>query len=177
VALIALWKSQSITILPNSNQILQRHLLGWLEERGFLRPRAYANSIDKDEVSMTRDDVEAISVLFGELVHRKLFSFPDYLTRMTSFGQGSWSSPKPESGSSMRSESPNPAACAFPDHLELLRNLPLWDKISEQLLSQRKIVLHGIRARKTTEDAMEKGIRTELRRVVPIFFNGMSHFE
>lgn len=153
--------------------MLQRHLLAWLEERGFLRPKSYSNFSESSEVSMTKEDVDAIAVLFGDLVRRKLFSFPDYLTRMASFGQGSAATPKSDHGSSSNmDESPGFPTALFPDHLELLRHLPLWDKISEQLLNQRKIVLHGIRAKKTSEDAMEKEIRAELRRVVPIFFNG-----
>lgn len=72
----------------------------------------------------------------------------------------------------MDNDTPKPPSIAPPDHLELLRHLPLWDRISEQLLNQRKIVLYGIRAKKTAEDAMEKEIRAEIRRVVPLFFNG-----
>jgi mediator of RNA polymerase II transcription subunit 12, fungi type len=177
-ALILAWKAQALRTIPNVNQFLQRQLLSWLEEKDLLRPYMHQSSmVPPSKVLFWRrganatGEMEAIALLFGDLVHRKLFSFSDYLTRMTSFGQGSAPSPT-KTDSSMDSVSPKTTAIPPPDHLELLRHLPLWDRISEQLLNQRKIVLYGIRARKTVEDAMEKEIRAEIRRVVPLFFNG-----
>jgi len=178
-ALISIWKAQAVRNIPNTSQFLQRQLLLWLEEKGFLRPYSHQGSVILPLKALfwrrgarAVGELEAISLLFGDLIHRRLFSFSDYLARMTSFGQGSAASPT-KTDSSMEGGSPKPSVVASPDHLGLLRHLPLWDKISEQLLNQRKIVLYGIRAKKTTEDAMEKEIRAEIRRVVPLFFNGL----
>lgn len=168
--LISVWKTQAVSVLPMAKQILQRYLLTWIEERGFLQPSVLSDSL-KEQVLSTKD-VEASAVLFGDLARRRLFSFSDYLTRMTGYGQGSTSTPRSEGGSNLIGGSPGYTIATPLGHLELLRCIPLWDKVSEQLLSQRKIVLYGIRARKTVEDAMEKEIRAELRRVVPLFFNG-----
>lgn len=179
--LISVWKSQAIRVVPNANHFLQRQLLSWLEEKDFLQPPLHRNAVPPLKALFWRrgqkalGELEAIALLFGDLVQRKLFSFSDYLTRMTSFGQGSMASPA-KSNSSMDSGSePTPSTSHSQDHLELLRYMPLWDKISEQLLNQRRIVLYGIRARKTTEDGKEKEIRAEIRRVVPLFFNGNLH--
>jgi hypothetical protein len=122
-------------------------------------------------------------LLFGELAHRRLFGFNDYLNRMTSFGRGS--SAKADTSPNLLNFSPSGNTpnlhghghghdCdVIPSHLELLRCIPLWDKISEQALNQRKIVLYGIRAKKTVEDVLEKEIRAEIRRILPLFFNGI----
>ena len=178
--LISVWKSQAVRILPNTNQFLQRQLLSWLEEKDFLRPYAHQSQAVPPLKALfwrrgvkAAGELEAVALLFGDLVHRRLFSFSDYLTRMTSFGQGSTSPAKSNiSMESGNNDSPAASSVVPQDHLELLRNMPLWDKISEQLLNQRRIVLYGIRARKTAEDAKEKEIRAEIRRVVPLFFNG-----
>lgn len=171
--LIFLWKAEAQSFLPQINQILQRNLLAWLDENGFLQPRQTSSYCADNKASNLRT-VEATSLLFGELTHRRLFGFNDYLNRMTSFGRGSTA--KSETPfTSTGSNAPTPYEVeAGPTHLELLRCIPLWDKISEQALNQRKIVLYGIRAKKTVEDVVEKEVRAEIRRILPIFFNGTS---
>ncbi|CAG7850845.1 SubName: Full=Uncharacterized protein {ECO:0000313/EMBL:CCA73079.1} [Serendipita indica DSM 11827] len=172
-ALILLWRQSVATVVPNVGQTLQRHLLTWLEGRGLVRPLAEIADSSLGDSPEEVEKMNATLTLFGELVHRRLFSFSDYLTRMASFGQIS-SSP-PRGVSSSPAAMTTPGACtanALSRHLELLRCIPLWDKVSEQVLNQRKIVLYGIRARKTADDATEKEIRAEIRRVLPIFFNG-----
>jgi mediator of RNA polymerase II transcription subunit 12, fungi type len=176
-SLIQIWKGRSVSSVPNVSQTLQRHLLNWLEEQGFIRPKnlnelsgsypiIHRPSVQKPE------EIEATAVLFGDLVKRRLFSFSDYLTRMSFVGDSS--STKTDSGSSASPETPSlRPAVNMSKHLEIIRSIPFWDKVSEQILNQRRIALYGIRARKTYEDAMEKEIRAEIRRVVPLFFNGM----
>lgn len=41
------------------------------------------------------------------------------------------------------------------------------------MTSQRKVVLYGVRARKTPEDINEREIRKEIRAVLPELFGGM----
>ena len=171
--MLLLWRQSVASVIPNVGQTLQRHLLTWLEGRGLVRPLPGAADPGSEESSEQVEQTNATLTLFGELAYRRLFSFADYLTRMASFGQISTSPPRGVSSSPAAMTTPGVcAANPISPHLELLRSIPLWDKISEQLLNQRKIVLYGIRARKTVEDAMEKEIRAEIRRVLPIFFNG-----
>lgn len=196
--LITQWKAEAQPWVPHINQMLQRNLLAWLDENGFLQPRHSQPTVGSNSDPSAgpsfntcpnhgnqsneakAQGVEATGLLFGELAHRRLFGFNDYLNRMTSFGRGSSTKSDMTPHSFNSSTSPNTSmhghghdAEATPCHLELLRCIPLWDKISEQALNQRKIVLYGIRAKKTVEDVLEKEIRAEIRRILPLFFNGM----
>lgn len=58
-----------------------------------------------------------------------------------------------------------------------MRCIPLHHSTSA-LVSQRKVTLHGARARQTPEDCNEREIRKELRAVLPLLFGGVSahHF-
>ncbi|KAG8798021.1 RNA polymerase II mediator complex subunit [Serendipita sp. 398] len=172
-SLIALWKQRAIAAVPNTSQVLQRYLLAWLEEKGLLRPLLTTALKSPLSSGITREkgEMEAILSLFGDLVRRRLFSFSDFLTRMTSYGN----STSPQNGDTpdplQQGMSPFTMSTDF-DHLSLLRFIPLWEKVPDQVLSQRKIVLYGIRIKKTREDLTEKEIRAEIRGVLPVLFNG-----
>ncbi|KAG8811126.1 RNA polymerase II mediator complex subunit [Serendipita sp. 399] len=174
-SLVLLWKQRAIPVIPNTSQVIQRYLLGWLEEKGLLRPVRgnSAKSPLSSGIVSGKNEMEAILLLFGDLARRKLFSFSDFLTRMTSHGNSAF----PPSGELLDALQPGVNQLSMTaefDHLALLRFVPLWDKVPDQLLSQRKIVLYGIRVKKTWEDLTEKEMRAEIRRILPILFNGMT---
>ncbi|KAG8807594.1 RNA polymerase II mediator complex subunit [Serendipita sp. 399] len=174
-SLVLLWKQRAISVVPNTSQVIQRYLLGWLEEKGLLRPMRgnSAKSPLSSGIVSGKNEMEAILLLFGDLARRKLFSFSDFLTRMTSYGNSAF----PPSGELLDALQPGVNQLSMTaefDHLALLRFVPLWDKVPDQLLSQRKIVLYGIRVKKTWEDLTEKEMRAEIRRILPILFNGMT---
>ena len=54
----------------------------------------------------------------------------------------------------------------------LLADLPMWNG-NETVLRQRKVALHGIRARETEEDRSQRAMRAEVRHVLPNLFGGM----
>lgn len=56
-------------------------------------------------------------------------------------------------------------------HHRFLRWIPLFDS-TPALMYQRKVTLHGVRARETPEDVVEREIRKELRAVLPYLFSG-----
>lgn len=53
--------------------------------------------------------------------------------------------------------------------------IPLHNATSS-LIHQRKVILHGARARETPEDAIEKETRKEIRLVLPELFEGIVYF-
>jgi hypothetical protein len=57
-------------------------------------------------------------------------------------------------------------------HRNFLRWIPLF-KSTSSLISQRKLTLHGARARETPEDLNERKIRQEIRTILPELFGGL----
>ena len=56
-------------------------------------------------------------------------------------------------------------------HRKFLRCIPLHHSTSA-LVTQRKVTLHGARARETPEDLNEREIRKEIRAILPQLFGG-----
>lgn len=57
-------------------------------------------------------------------------------------------------------------------HRGFLRWIPLHN-ITSSLFHQRKLILHGARARETPEDVCEREMRREIRAVLPLVFGGV----
>ncbi|KAH9945672.1 hypothetical protein B0H21DRAFT_744154 [Amylocystis lapponica] len=97
----------------------------------------------------------AVSLLFGQLVKRGLFSYQKYIQRLIARG---------EPGLSFAQEVKS-------RHQSFLRWIPLHDSCSS-LINQRKVTLYGVRARETPEDLNEREIRREIRALLPELFGG-----
>ncbi|KZT00461.1 uncharacterized protein LAESUDRAFT_666096 [Laetiporus sulphureus 93-53] len=123
------------------DEYLQDQLFDWLD-----------CSADADN----SDNIPAVTLLFGQLVKRGLFSYQQYMQRLIARG---------EPGISYNQEGRS-------RHLELLRCIPLHSADSS-LISQRKVTLYGVRARETLEDTNEREIRKELRALFPELFGGI----
>ncbi|KAJ6602183.1 hypothetical protein B0H10DRAFT_2167359 [Mycena sp. CBHHK59/15] len=101
-------------------------------------------------------NLRAVAILFGKLVKEDLFSFARYIQRLVARG---------ETGLSYSEANGS-------RHRDFLRWIPLYNSTSS-LTSQRKVTLHGARARETPEDSHERDIRKEIRALLPELFNGV----
>ncbi|KAI6121312.1 hypothetical protein F5141DRAFT_1186585 [Pisolithus sp. B1] len=113
--------------------------------------------LDTSEVAAESGNLRGVSALFGKLVKDGLFDYASYLQRLVARGE----------------ESLSYAQSAVPGskHREFLRWIPLHSTTSS-LSHQRKVILHGARARETPEDLCERAMRREIRTVIPLVFGG-----
>ncbi|KAJ7668448.1 hypothetical protein DFH06DRAFT_1181718 [Mycena polygramma] len=119
----------------------------------FLRDQLF-DWIDTSDIAGEAQNLRAVAVLFGKLVKEDLFSYAGYIQRLVARG---------ESG----------IACSEIEgsrHRDFIRCIPLYNSTSS-LTSQRKVILHGARARETPEDLHEREIRKEIRALLPDLFN------
>ncbi|KAF8590944.1 hypothetical protein K439DRAFT_1120420 [Ramaria rubella] len=125
---------------PPPDEMLQDRLFDWL---------------DTSDVVLDESNLPAMTIMFGELVGRDIFSYSKYMQRLIARGEaGLLSNQNPPSR-----------------HRALLRSLPLWDP-SESLANQRKVALYGISYRASPEEARERELRRMLRACVPELFGG-----
>ncbi|KAJ6558511.1 hypothetical protein DFH09DRAFT_1486615, partial [Mycena vulgaris] len=110
--------------------------------------------LDTSEIADVHN-LRAVAILFGKLVKEDLFSYAGYIQRLVARGENGLSYSE-ASGSR---------------HRDFLRCIPLYHSTSS-LTSQRKVILHGARARETPEDLHEREIRKEIRALLPALFNG-----
>ncbi|KAJ3504486.1 hypothetical protein NMY22_g17908 [Coprinellus aureogranulatus] len=113
--------------------------------------------LDNSEIAGDPGNIRPIALLYGKLVKYDLFSYPNYIQRLIARG---------ESGLAC-GESPASR------HHHFLKWIPLFNT-TPSLMYQRKVTLHGVRARETPEDIVEKEIRKEMRAVLPYLFGGPS---
>ncbi|EMD32061.1 hypothetical protein CERSUDRAFT_162114 [Gelatoporia subvermispora B] len=111
--------------------------------------------LDTSDVAADPGNILSVSLLFGKLVKSGLFSYLEYVQRLIARG---------ETGLSVNEEKSS-------RHQQFLRWIPLHSSHSS-LISQRKVVLYGVRARDTPEDLIEREIRRELRALLPEVFGG-----
>ncbi|KAJ7755754.1 hypothetical protein DFH07DRAFT_490213 [Mycena maculata] len=111
--------------------------------------------LDTSDIAGDPQNLRAVANLFGKLVRDDLFSYAGYIQRLVARG---------ESGLSFFEDNGS-------RHRDLLRCIPLYNCTSS-LTSQRKVILHGARARETLEDLHEREIRKEIRVLLPELFNG-----
>ncbi|EPQ57624.1 hypothetical protein GLOTRDRAFT_137894 [Gloeophyllum trabeum ATCC 11539] len=111
--------------------------------------------LDDSEVAGDPENLRAIAWLYGGLAKHDLFSYAEYLQRLVSRGEQGLSDPEKPSR-----------------HRRFLRWIPL-QKSTPALVNQRKVILYGVRARETPEDAVEKQLRKEVRALLPELFDGM----
>ncbi|KAJ7782856.1 hypothetical protein B0H16DRAFT_1494639 [Mycena metata] len=111
--------------------------------------------LDTSDIAGDPQNLRAVAILFGKLVKDDLFSYAVYIQRLVARGESGLS--YSEVGGSR--------------HGDFLRCIPLYNS-TPSLTSQRKVTLHGARARETQEDIHEREIRKEVRALLPGLFNG-----
>ncbi|KAJ7128929.1 hypothetical protein C8R43DRAFT_1026393 [Mycena crocata] len=112
--------------------------------------------LDTSDIAGEPQNLGAVAILFGKLVKEDLFSYAGYIQRLIARGECHLAYSE---GDGSR-------------HRHFLRCIPLYNSTSS-LTSQRKVILHGARARETPEDAHEREIRKEIRTLLPELFNGV----
>ncbi|KAG5646821.1 hypothetical protein DXG03_002198 [Asterophora parasitica] len=116
--------------------------------------------LDSSETAGDPENIRAVSLLFGKLVKQELFSYASYIQRLIARGEAGLTFTEiPESR-----------------HRKFLWWMPL-SRSTSSLISQRKVILYGARAREVPEDAHEREIRREIRAVLPDVFGGTSDHE
>jgi mediator of RNA polymerase II transcription subunit 12 len=164
-------------------------LRAWLARAARRAPEAAARTLLQDRLFAFLDGADpgalglgAVALLFGELVKRGLFSYELYVQRLIARGERGLSfadvrflPPVPARGLTLffflfshMQEQPS-------RHREFLRWIPL-DRASAALVGQRRVLLHGVRARETPEEANERAMRAEIRPLFPEVFRGAFSF-
>ncbi|TFY65710.1 hypothetical protein EVG20_g5379 [Dentipellis fragilis] len=110
--------------------------------------------LDTRPVAGEAQNLEAVALLFGWLVKSELFSYALYVQRLIARCEPGLQS-SDEGGSR---------------HRNFLRWIPLY-KSNAATINQRKVTLHGVRARETPEDANEREMRREVRTLLPELFS------
>ncbi|KAJ2931312.1 hypothetical protein H1R20_g5848, partial [Candolleomyces eurysporus] len=127
---------------------------GHTSPENFLQDQLFA-WLDNSEVAGELGNIRSVALLYGRLVKYDLFSYPNYIQRLVARG---------ETG----------LACSeahLSRHHHFLRWIPLFNS-TPSLINQRKLALHGVYARETPEDIVEREIRKELRLLLPGLFSG-----
>ncbi|KAF7321446.1 Med12 domain-containing protein [Mycena kentingensis (nom. inval.)] len=109
--------------------------------------------LDTSEIAGDPHNLRAVCVLFGKLVKVDLFSYAGYIQHLIARG---------EPGLAVAEVCPS-------RHRDFLRCLPIWNT-TPSLTAQRKVTLHGVRARETPEDRHEREMRKEIRLLLPHLF-------
>ncbi|KAF8160920.1 hypothetical protein B0H34DRAFT_795767 [Crassisporium funariophilum] len=113
--------------------------------------------LDTSEVAGDASNIRDVALLYGKLVKHEVFSYASYIQRLIARG---------ETGLSY-------AESTGSRHRLFLSWVPLSNS-TLSLANQRKVTLHGARARETPEDVTEREIRKEIRAVLPDLFEGIS---
>ncbi|KAH8119597.1 hypothetical protein DFH11DRAFT_1501865 [Phellopilus nigrolimitatus] len=149
---------------PHAAVTLLRRWRDKTEERASRRDIASPTSVIQDELFNWLDtsekaanerELSAVSLLFGEMIQKDLFSYDRYIQRMIARG---------ETGLSFHEESGS-------RHRMFLRVIPLY-KSDPALVNQRRMTLYGVRARTIPEDEVEARLKNELRELLPEVFKG-----
>ncbi|PFH52051.1 hypothetical protein AMATHDRAFT_57831 [Amanita thiersii Skay4041] len=116
--------------------------------------------LDTCEAAGEKHNTKSVVMLYSLLIDHGLFHFPAYIQRLIARG---------ESGLSFTEDNES-------RHRAFVRCLPLLDS-DPSLISQRKVLLYGVRAREIPEETNERQIRKEIRGVLPCLFGGQSLIE
>ncbi|KIY71093.1 hypothetical protein CYLTODRAFT_419101 [Cylindrobasidium torrendii FP15055 ss-10] len=136
VTLLMKWRQRaSNRTIRRPDQFLQDELFKWL---------------DRSEVAADPKVISTVSMVFGKLVDKQLFSYDRYIQRLVA---------RSEPGLAVD----NPTESR---HRAFLRCIPVSDEA--QMLSRRNN-LYGVGRREVPEDANEKAMRKELRTILPLF--------
>ncbi|KAJ7039194.1 hypothetical protein C8F04DRAFT_1087468 [Mycena alexandri] len=111
--------------------------------------------LDTSDIAGDPQNLRAVAILFGKLVKDDLFSYAVYIQRLVARGESGLFYSEVDGSR----------------HGDFLRCIPLYNS-TPSLTSQRKVTLHGARARETQEDMHEREIRKEIRVLLPGLFNG-----
>ncbi|KAF9219563.1 hypothetical protein BS17DRAFT_760662 [Gyrodon lividus] len=115
--------------------------------------------LDTSEVAADGANLRSVAALFGKLVKDCLFDYSAYIQRLIARSEPGLSCSEPAESASR--------------HREFLRWIPVHNATSS-LSHQRKLTLHGARARETPEGICEREMRREIRAVLPLVFGGTS---
>ncbi|EGO25090.1 hypothetical protein SERLADRAFT_368519 [Serpula lacrymans var. lacrymans S7.9] len=148
ITLLRRWRER------NGNRAIRRDVSS---PEAFLQDQLF-DWLDSSDIAGEPGNLRSVAVLFGKFVKHELFSYANYVTRLIARGEPSLSYTQ-EPGSR---------------HRDFLRWIPIHE-LTPSLVNQRKVTLHGARARETPEDLSEREIRREIRAVLPIVFGGVSH--
>ncbi|THH13392.1 hypothetical protein EW146_g6819 [Bondarzewia mesenterica] len=141
------------------DELLQDLLFDWLDSSG---------------VAGEPENLHAVALLFGELVKRELFSYAKYIQRLIArcepglLYSAVWLAFAVEKSDihrlyvALKEEASR--------HRGFLRWIPLH-KSTSSIVNQRKVTLHGVRARETPEELNEREIRREIRLLIPGVFS------
>jgi mediator of RNA polymerase II transcription subunit 12 len=131
--------------------------------------------LDESELAGEEANLSSVASLFGKLVRDGLFQYAKYVQRLVARGEPGLSYTQVCRPVLRRISSLIPTALWFQEiesrHRKFLRCIPLHHSTSS-LVSQRKVTLHGARARETPEDLNEREIRKEIRAILPQLFGG-----
>ncbi|KDR75321.1 hypothetical protein GALMADRAFT_249351 [Galerina marginata CBS 339.88] len=111
--------------------------------------------LDTSDVAGDPNNIRYIALLYGKLVKHEIFSYASYIQRLIARGEAGLSNAQ------------GPAS----RHRLFLSWIPLFNS-TPSLIHQRRVTLHGARARDIPEDATEREIRREIRTVTPDLFEG-----
>ncbi|KAF9453917.1 hypothetical protein P691DRAFT_798859 [Macrolepiota fuliginosa MF-IS2] len=122
--------------------------------RDFLQDQLF-DWLDMSEVAGESKNLRDVALLYGKLVKQELFSYAKYIQRLIARG---------EPGLSF-------TETVESRHRQFLGWIPLHNSTFSEL-NQRKVTLHGFKARETPEDITEREIRKEIRLILPELFGG-----
>ncbi len=127
--------------------------------------------LDSSEIAADADNLHSVALVFGQLVKQGLFSYPQYIQRLIARGEQGLDYTQVSKKliivlSRLRATQENESR-----HRSFVRWIPLYES-SSSLIAQRKVTLYGARARETPEDINERGIRKQIRLLLPELFGG-----
>lgn len=139
------------------NEVIQDELFDWL---------------DDNEYAGEAGNLPAVSLLFGELIEKGLFSYDQYIQRVIARGETGLSFSE-VSIPIQYSRAPADISWKEPGsrHRNFLRVIPLY-KSDPALVNQRRMALYGVRARTIPEDQIEANLKKEIRHLLPEVFDG-----
>jgi mediator of RNA polymerase II transcription subunit 12 len=128
--------------------------------------------LDSSDVTGEIDNIRAVSLLFGKLIKHELFSYASYIQRLIARGEPGLSYAEVRDLFAFQFKVTD---LCLKEHGSRHRNFLRWiplQKVTSSLISQRRVTLHGTRARETDEDLNEREIRKEIREILPELFGG-----
>ncbi|KAF8621541.1 hypothetical protein AX15_007713 [Amanita polypyramis BW_CC] len=145
VSLLGMWQAKL------SERAHRRNLMS---PHDFLQDRLF-DWLDLSRAAYAEENLNAVALLYENLIGRGLFCYATYIQRLIARG---------ESGLSLTEMNGS-------RHRIFIRYIPLLDS-DPSLVSQRKALLYGVRAREVPEEMNERQIRKEIRIILPGLFRG-----
>lgn len=121
-----------------------------------LDPRQSSHHNPLHQPSGTEDTLEAMTRLFGNLIHERLFSYQQYLQRL--IARGDMRPNKRNQESTLR-------------HLKYLQSFPLHKDAQVHQLNQRRVVLFGVNGDDDYDRECFEMITTQIKTKLPYMFS------